>query len=143
MTTAQSLPRKRPALVWVISILTFLAIAWSLCTLYVVWLAAVPLTPEAQAYFDRLTAFDYAMTFGGIALGLIGAVALLMLRRIALPFFVIALALTLASLAWQVAMKCWYDAIDGTGLVVTALLLGLQIATCVYAWHLARRSVLR
>jgi hypothetical protein len=143
MTTAQSLPRKRPALVWVISILTFLEIAWTLLTFYVVWSGKVLLTPEAQSYFDRLTPVSYAICFGGAAFSLLAAVALLMLRKIAVPLFVIVLALSLASLTWEVSTNGWADAVDGTGLVVTALLSGLEVAACLYAWHLARRGVLR
>jgi hypothetical protein len=56
---------------------------------------------------------------------------------------VIVLALSLASLTWEVSTNGWADAVDGTGLVVTALLSGLEVAACLYAWHLARRGVLR
>jgi hypothetical protein len=134
---------KRPLLVWVIAIFIFLGAAWTMLSLFLISTGSIPLTPAQESFFKRLTLFDYAVSFVGTALNLIAAVALLMLRRIAVPLFLLSLTLTVVIAAWQAAATGWTEAIGGPGLMGSLIGFVLLVAVCLYAWRLARTGVLR
>jgi hypothetical protein len=54
--------KKRPVLVWLISIFHFNSAGWSLLFFYLVITEVVPLPLETKGYFDDLTATDWTLT---------------------------------------------------------------------------------
>jgi hypothetical protein len=145
MTSMDAAPArpKRPIWVWVISIFFFVSAGWTLLSFALIFSGIIPLDAAQKAYFDKLTAVDYAATLIIGACNFIGAIALFLLRRIAVPLFATALALTLVMTIWQSATKGWVEAMSGPGLVGALVGYALLIVVCIYAWHLSRKGVLR
>jgi hypothetical protein len=143
MSDEQKTSRKRPVWVWVISIFFFISAGWTLLSFYLIWSGVIPLAPAQKAYFDQLTLFDYGQSIVVGLLNMTGAVALFLLRRIALAFFLSGLGLGIISVVWHAATKGWIAAIGGPGLVGVLLGYVIVIAVCAYVWRLSKTGVLR
>jgi len=146
MTSVDAAParQKRPIWVWLISIFFFVSAGRTLLSFFLIFSGIIPIDALPKAYFERLTAIDYAATIIIEASSFIGAIALFLLRRFAVAVFATALALTFAIIIWQPVTKGWIEAMTGPGLV--GVLVGyalLLILVCAYAWHLNRKGVLR
>jgi hypothetical protein len=139
----QQVERKRPIWVWLLSLFFLLSAIWTLLSFYMIWSGAIPLGPTQQAYFDRLTPIDYALTIVIGLLNLSAAIALFLLRKIARDLFLASLGLSLILVAWQAATKGWVEALGGAGFVGVLIGYILLIVVCIYAWHLRKKGVLR
>ena len=142
MTTTTDLPAKRPGWVWAISLLMFFSAAWTLLSFYLIGSGSIPLAPEQQAYFQSLSALDYATAIAGGLLNLSGATALFMLRKVALPLFGSAFVLNLLATIWNLVSKNWAEAIGTPGLVGAFIGMAMLGAICLYARNLIKRGVL-
>lgn len=143
MTKENESRRKRPIWVWIVSIFFFLSAGWTLWSFYLINTGTIPLGPAQEAYFDSLTTTDYTLTIAIGVANLIGAVALFLLRKVALYFFLTALGANLILAAWHGATKGWAEALGGSGLVGALFGYVLLFAACIYAWKLAKRGTLR
>lgn len=143
MTKENESRRKRPVWVWIFSIYLFPSAAWTLLSFYLINTGAIPLSPAQEAYFDSLTTTDYTLAVAIGVANLIGAVALFLLRKAALYFFLAALGANLISGAWHGATKGWAEALGGSGLAGVLFSYVLMTAVCIYAWKLAKRGTLR
>ena len=70
------------------------------------------------------------------------AVALFLLRRIALGLFLSALGLSFFLAAWHAATKGWVEAMGGPGLIGALSAYVLKIAVCIYTWRLSKKGAL-
>jgi hypothetical protein len=134
--------RKRPRLVWVISLFYIFFVATTLLSFFLVFSGAVPTDPPTQAYFHNLGVFDHLST---IALGIItltATISLFRLRRSAVALFTTALAFNVALTAFHAVAKGWTQASGGTGLIATSLAWLTLGAIIAYARRLAKRGVL-
>lgn len=142
MGAGEGNPRKRPAWIWVIAIFFFLSAGWTLLSLWLVLSGRIPLEPAQEAYFKSLTPFDYGLTVVLGLTNLVGAAALLMLRRLAFYCFVGGFALNVLITASHIFSKGWTGAMGGSALVGFAIGYGIVIAVCLYVWTLKKSGVL-
>jgi hypothetical protein len=134
--------KKRPRWVWAISIFFFLSAGWTLLSFYLISTGAIPLNAVQKEYYDRLAGVDYAVSIIMGLANLVGAVALLLLRKIAFYLFAVALGANLILAAWHTATKGWMAAVGGAGFVGVVIGWVLLIAVCIYSWRLVQRGVL-
>lgn len=134
---------KRPRWVWVISIFFFLSAGWTLLSFLLIHAGAVALNAAQVAYFDSLTAWDYASSLGIGLANLTGAITLFLLRKAAFYLFAFAFSANLLLTSWHVATKGWFAAMSGAGLVGAVIGLGLLFAVCAYSRRLLQQGVLR
>jgi hypothetical protein len=135
--------RKRSLWIWAFSIFFFISAGWTLLSLLLIRVGIIGLNPAQQAYFDKLTYFDHGLTLLMALCNFIGAIALLLLRRIARYLFLIALVGNFLLVIWHTFTKGWLAAIGGTGLIGAVIGWGLLITICLYSWKLSRSGVLR
>jgi hypothetical protein len=142
-TTPPPLPRKRPALVWVISIFYIVSAGFTLLSFALIFSESIPLNEAQRAYFQSQTPFDYGSSFL-IGLGnLTGAVLLFLLRRHAFHCFAGAFALGILLLGYQILAKNWLGAIGGPGLVGALIGWGIAVAIIVYTRKLITQGLLK
>lgn len=134
--------KKRPVLIWIISIFFVVSAGWALLSFYLVLSGAIPLELQQKEYFDSLSIFDYGYTIAIGLLNLTGAIALFMLRVIAFYVFSSALALNILATIWNIVSKGWLEAIGNSGLVGMLIGLGIAAGVCLYSFNLMKRGVL-
>ena len=142
MQTREGTRKKRPVLVWVITIFFFVSAIWTLLGFYLLVSGTASLTPAQKSYLESLTAIDYTFTLLLGLTNLIGAIALFLLRKAALYFFVGALALNGFMSVWHAISKGWLEALGGAGALGALFGLGIAVAVCLYVWKLAKSGVL-
>ncbi|MCW9059954.1 MAG: hypothetical protein OQL11_13890 [Gammaproteobacteria bacterium] len=133
----------RPGWVWAISIFFGVSAGWTLLSFALIRSGAVTLNAAQIAYFDSLSPLDYIFSIGIGLANLLGAISLLLLRKIAFYLFASALVANLLMTLWHIAAKGWVAAIGDTGLVGAIIGLGLLVIVCVYSRRLLKRGVLR
>ena len=134
--------RKRPVLVWVISIFYVVSAAFTALSFYLVYSGSIPLQPQQAQYFDALTTFDW---FSTLLIGVINfsaALLLFLMRKQAAYLFPSGFALGLAVTIWHTLTKGWLAALGDAGLVGAMIGWGISIAVCVYCWRLLQRGAL-
>jgi len=134
--------RKRPKKVWLISVFYLFSAGFILLSFYLINSGKVPLSEAQQTYFASLNPLDY---FFSITLGVInmsGAISLFLLRKVAYPLFVCALALRFVLSGWFALNKGWLAVLGGTGGVSPLIGWGISIAVCIYTKRLINRGVL-
>jgi hypothetical protein len=82
----------------------------------------------------------FALSIGII--GLTGAIALFLLRRLAVVLFSLALALNLLLTAFQTMRTNWTEALGGSGLFGVLLGWGILVVVILYTRGLAKKGVL-
>lgn len=133
---------KRPTLVWVISIFLFLSAAWTLFSFFLIFSGAVPLDAASQAYFASIGFFDWLVTGAIFALNLSAAIALFMLRKVAVNLFIGAFAINILSTVVTVFRTNWTEALGSSGLLGVLIGWGIALAIIFYARSLAQKGVL-
>jgi hypothetical protein len=133
----------RSGWIWAISIFFGVSAGWTLLSFALIRSGAVPLNAAQIAYFSSLGPVDYVFSIGIGLANLLGAISLLLLRKIAFYLFASGLAGNLLMTLWHVATKGWVAALGGAGLVGAIIGLGLLVIVCVYSRHLLQRGVLR
>jgi len=134
---------KRPLLVWAVAIFYLFSTLFTLLSLYLVLGGSVPLTPEQKAYYDSLSALDYALSVAIAVTGLGGAVTLFLLRKQALYLFCFSLALNISMTVWHLQARSASAALGSPGTIGMVVGLGIVAAVCCYAWNLKRSGVLK
>src|SRR5262245_60969514 len=134
--------RRRPVLVWVVFLWYVFSTGYTLLSFALIFSGRVPLSDEASRYLSSLSPLDYAVTILALLLNVVGAVALLLLRRSAPYLFSAALLLTVASLALHALTKGFVAALGAGGPVGLILGYGIAALVCLYAWRLYMRGVL-
>jgi hypothetical protein len=133
--------RKRPALVWIISVFTFLTAGISILT--VLAAALLPIN-EFEADVAPLTLFDYVAAVVFALAAIVAAIYLMRLKKAAFYWYVVPFVAWVLLSLWDAVTKGFaasmYDQ-DAIGYMVFALVVSLAI--CVYCWRLVRKEVLR
>jgi len=129
----------RPILVWIIFLLTmFMTAAWGFSTL-VTLTVDVPMGAETRAAFDDITVADYVLGFFQTLFYLVAGIALFMMRRVALYFYVAAVCLDFGVLVWtfmDASRKARLTADSDLALIGGVVGLGVAFAICLYALKL-------
>jgi hypothetical protein len=134
--------RKRPTWVWVISVVYSLSFLYTCLSFYLCLSGAIPLNAAQKAYFEGLTALDWAFTtvIGMVSLG--AAVFLFLLRRQALYLFGGSLVLNFCYGAYTLH-KTWTFLSATPGAAVGMFLgWGIGAAICLYTWKLTKAGTL-
>jgi hypothetical protein len=132
--------RKRPTLIWIISIFFFLAFVSTMASFFIIIvLGKGSLTPAQEAYYENLSVFDYALSFIPALLNLLGAIHLLKLSRFAFHLFATALGINLVTTVQHLLFTDYMSAFPGAGLFLGTV---VAAAICLYAWRLTRKGVL-
>ena len=134
--------QRRPLLVWVVFVWTVLSSGYALVSFWLVYVRAVPIAPDAAVYLARLSPLHHAGTVLMLLLNLAGAAALLLLRKIALPLFGLALALNVALTLGNALTPGFFDALGGAGAIGLAIGFVIGISVCLYAWRLRSLGIL-
>ncbi len=142
MPEGASHSRKRPVWVWVISIFFFIFAGGTLLSFLLIGTGALHLASLQQAYFDSLSKLDYSLSIAIGLADLIGAITLLLLRKIAFYLFLGALTVNLFMSVWHALTKGWIGAIGGGDFLAAIMSLAISIAVCAYTWKLVKRGVL-
>lgn len=134
---------KRPILVWVISAFYVFSTAYTLLSFYLIWSGAITVSQPQRAYFAGLTVLDYLATIITGLLNLSGAIALFLLRRLALYLFLGGFSAGLVLSVAQALTLDWVAALPSGGLIGAILGWLIAIGIILYAWRLARAGVLK
>jgi hypothetical protein len=102
---------------------------------------SVPLTPAMSHYVATFGAFDYALLALSTLAGLSAATALLLLKRSALYFFFVVLALQLFAV-WLYATPERYAVLGSYAYLTSIWRTAVRIAIILYCWRLIKRGVL-
>ncbi len=143
-TISPELPqRKRPKLIWVITIFYFVSAGWTLLSFALIYSGVIPLN-EAQAdYFKSQTILDILFTIVIGLLNLLGAFFLFLLRRTAYYLFLSAFAFGLLMTIYHIIFKNWLAAIGCPGLIGAIIGWGISIAIIIYARKLTKAEILK
>ena len=134
--------RRRPVLVWVVFLWFVFSAGYTLLSFALIFSGRVPLSDQASRYLSSLSPLDYAVTILALLLNVVGAVALLLLRRSAPYLFSAALLLNIASVVLHALTKGLVTALGAGGPVGLILGYGISALVCLYAWRLYARGIL-
>ena len=140
LTKQGQMPNRRPIGVWVVFVYEMLSAGFSLLFLALITSGSIKLPAAQGVPPPQLFDLFFALVIGVI--GISAAVCLLLLRRIAVLLFSVALTLSICLTVFQMIRTNWIEAI-GIGVLV-GMLIGylIPIAVIVYAHRLAKRGVL-
>ena len=134
--------RRRPALIWVVFLWYVFSAGYTLLSFALIFAGRVELSAEASRYLSSLSPLDYAVTILALLLNVGGAVALLMLRKVAPYLFSAALLLNIVSVALHALTKGLVAALGAGGPIGLILGYGISVLVCLYAWRLHARNTL-
>ena len=134
--------KKRPVLVWVISIFYIISALGAVISLLLIFGGAIPLNAEQKAALSKVTMFDYSYPVILAVVNLTGGVCLLFLRKAAFYFLAGVFVLKTATMFWT-AVSAGRD-VTAAGAGLAGALIGVIIAgvVSVYAWRLVKKGVL-
>ncbi len=136
---SESNSRKRPILVWIITIFYLISAGWTLFSFYLVYSGAIPLNETQRVYFEAQSTLDILLTIIIASANIIGAILLFMLRRFALHFFLGAFVISMLLTIAQIIFKNWLNVMGGHGLVGAAVGWLINIAIILYAYKLSKK----
>jgi hypothetical protein len=142
MTNPVQQSSRRPVWVWVISAFYLLSAGWTLLSSALISSGAIKINAAQEAYFASLTSVDWFFSASIGAIGFAGAIYLLLLHRLAVVLFSLALVLDLAFAAFQTMRTNWAEALGGSGLFGVLLGWLILVAVILYTRRLAKRGVL-
>jgi hypothetical protein len=134
---------KRPAWVWVISVIYFVGAGYALLLFYVIGSGNVQLNSAQQAYFDSLTVMDHVAAIAIGSANMLGAVLLFLLRKPAFYLFVGTFCAGILVAVWETITTNWVEAMPAGGLVGSAIGWAISLVVCMYCWRLIQRGVLK
>jgi len=142
MASAVQPSSRRPIWVWVIFVFYLLSAGFTLLSFAVLFSGAVKPDAAQEAYFASLTSVDWFLTLSIGVTSIAGAIALFLLRRLAVILFSVSLALNFGLTAFQIMRTNWIEAIGGPGLFGILVAWLILVAVILYARHLSKRGVL-
>jgi hypothetical protein len=133
---------QRTFLVWVIFLLILLCTIVEFGAIFLVYSGALPLPPEALAELDKAGSGEIAVNLIVSIYSLIAGIALFMMRRIALPMFLIGFPITIGQIALAVLNRGWDEVMANGGVYTIPLTFAIGVLVCFYIWTLDRRGAL-
>lgn len=135
--------KKRPIGVWTISLFVLLSAIYTLFSLFLVFSGAVPLSPAEQSYFASLGIFDWLLSVAIGVTNIAAAIALLMLRKVALHLFVTAAGFNILSAVTQIFRTDVLEVLEGYGLISAASGIIVIAAIILYTHRLTQKGTLQ
>lgn len=139
MTDTQA--RKRPIGVWIITVYFAITVPFILYSLYLVLSGRAPMNDAQAVYVSNIDPLDITATVMIGVSNVIGAVSLFKLRKAALTFFGVSLAINIALTIWHVATRGFVEVVGGAMPIVMGLVLLLSIIG--YTAYLSKKQILR
>jgi len=136
------LPKRRPALVWVIALFYAVGLFSTIASYAIVFSPSFPANAAQKQYFSSLTLIDHALTFLVVMTNAAGAVMLFQLKKLAPVLFASAFAVAVVTVIYQCLVKNWLAAVGVAGLVGAAFSWAVNIAIITYTFVLKKRGVL-
>ena len=132
---------RRPLGVWIISAFYLIAAGWTLLSSALIYTGAIPLNEAQRQYFASLSVVDLVLATAVGLLGIVAALALFLLRRVAVMLFTIALVVNISV---SVIRTNWVAAASATPGTMPGLVLGwvVLIAVLLYARKLEKKGIL-
>ena len=134
-------PRKRPIGVWIITLYFAVTIPFVLYGLYLMLSDQVPMNDAQAVYVSNIDPLDITATVMIGISNVIGAISLFNLRKAALTFFGVSLAINIALTFWHLATKGFVEVVGGAAPIVLGFVLLLSIIA--YTAYLAKKRILR
>ena len=107
----------RPGWVWAIATFYLATSGWRFLTFFLVASGSITLDPTTRATFDSLTTFEHATSMMVGAISICGAIALLLLQKIAFYFFATQLALIVLMDSWHLVNTGSFVGVGGAGII--------------------------
>lgn len=134
-------PRKRPIGVWIIKVYFAISIPLVLYGLYLMLSDQAPMSDGQAVYVSNIDPLDITATVMIGISNVIGAISLFYLRKAALTFFSVSLAINIALTVWHIISRGFVEVIGGIWPIVLGLALILSIIG--YTAHLSRKQILQ
>lgn len=138
----ESTQRKRPKLIWVITIFYFISAGWTLVSFALINSGVIPLNEAQTAYFKSQTILDILFTIVIGVLNFLGAIFLFLLRRSTFYLFLSAFVFGMLMTVYHIFFKNWLGAIGGPGLIGAIIGWAISIAIIIYVRKLINRDIL-
>jgi putative exporter of polyketide antibiotics len=135
--------RKRPTLVWVISVFYMLITGFTIISFLLVFGGAIPLTDAQKASFDSLHVFDFLLSLALASLHVVGTLFLFLLRRLAYHCFLAAFCIGLINAIFQNSFQNWLGGFAASELVGTVIAWLIGIAIIFYSKNLIKKGILK
>jgi hypothetical protein len=103
---------------------------------------AIPLEAVRQKSSETMSLFDWFFTLAIPAAYIGAAVALFLLRRVAVALFAVAFGLDLGYTAYQALVTTWREILSGRDLPRMVLVWLINVAIIAYAYRLSKSAVL-
>jgi hypothetical protein len=140
--SSPSIRRKRPKLVWVITVFYVISAGWTLLSFALIYSGITPLNAAQVAYFKSQTILDTFFTIVIGALNFIGTIFLFFLTRTAFHLFLSAFILSILMTAYHILSKNWLAAIGGPGLIGAIIGWAISGAVILYTRRLIKHDIL-
>ena len=134
--------RKRPKLVWIITMFYIISAGWMLLSFALIYSGAIPINEAQRAYFDSQNIFDIILTLSMASLNVLGAILLFLLKRHSFHCFLTAFSIGLFMTVYHILFKNWLAAIGGSGLVGAFIGWIISIAIILYSNKLIKSKIL-
>ena len=132
----------RTFLVWVIFLLSLLSLLLQVASIFVLYAGVIPWPREVVEALNTVSSNEIAMNLLVSVYDLACAVALFMMRRIALPLFVIGIPVGLLEYGWTIYLHGWEMVANGRSLFTMLVGLTIGLLICFYVWTLDQRGAL-
>ncbi len=139
--TSSPIKRRRPKLVWVITVFYFISAGWTLLSFALIYSGITPLNAAQVVYFKSQTIFDIFFTIVIGALNFMGAIFLFFLRRTAFHLFLSAFILSILMVVYHILSKDWLAAIGGPGLIGIIIGWTISVAVILYTRKLIKHDI--
>jgi hypothetical protein len=137
-----SIKRKRPKLVWVITIFYVISAGWTLLSFALIYSGGIPLNEAQASYFKSQTILDILFTIAIGSLNFIGVIYLFLLRRTAFYLFLSAFVFGMLMTVYHIFFKNGLGAIGSPGLIGAIIGWAISIAIIIYVRKLINRDIL-
>ncbi|MES2933322.1 MAG: hypothetical protein V4805_07525 [Pseudomonadota bacterium] len=135
--------RKRPLLVWIISIFYGFSAIITPFSFYAIKSGMLPLTIAHEQYFASLGAIDWLMNALNALVILSAAVSLFLLKRVTTKFWGISVATVMLNHIYHIFAKNWLGTVPISGQIAASFGFAVLLAVFFYVKRLAARGVLK
>jgi len=125
--------KKRPKLVWAITILYFISLVFTAYSQYAVYTGLIELPADAKAYYDNLGIIDYGIMFISGIIGIAAVATLFMLKKITTTLWAIYLGVSVLTQVYSaVSTPEYLKTVERSGMV--GIIIGVVIMAAIYLY---------
>ncbi len=132
----------RTFLVWVIFLLIVIISLSQVGSVFFLYSGAFPLPQEVLAQLDKVSSVEIAVNLLVSVYYLAAGIALFMMRRIALPLFLIGIPIDILQYVLAVYTRGSEFVTETGSLLITLACFAIGLLICFYVWTLDRRDML-